>query len=314
MNGQPVRRVMIVKLGDFSSFVLAFGAFNAIRRHHTNAHITLLTTKAFGELARKSGWFDEIWDDGDLKPTRLARTVKLIRRLRRSGMDKVFDLDNSKQSARLRFWMRDFWGNKADWSRSNPGFLSFGRSNDNVPEHYVEQLLQQLGQAGIQDIPSPDLSWLTTGFGGRYGLKDGFVMIVPGHASEDTKRRWATDRFVELARRVAIEGRTPVVIGEHAEARTNQMVAAASPEAMDLTEKTTLFDVAALATRAGVAIGHNTGVMQLIAAAGCPSVILSPTDADAARYAPRGRYVVMIRSENMADLSVSEVAASLRLG
>lgn len=314
MNSRPIRHVLVVKLGDFSGFILAFGAFSAIRRHHTNAHITLLTTKPFGELARKSGWFDEVWDDGELKWTSLGRAARLIRRLRRSGMERIYDLDNNSLSARYRFWMRDFFGNKAEWSRSNPGFLPFLRGNANVPEHYVEQLFHQLAEAGINEIPVPDLSWLTTGYGGRYGLKDGFVIIAPGRPSEDAARRWPTERFVELARRVAIEGRTPVVIGERTEARSNQMIAAASPEAMDLTDRTSLFDVAALATRAAVAIGHNTGIMHLIAAAGCPSVILSPADADAARYAPRGRYVVMVRSENMADLSVSEVAAALRLG
>ena len=47
MSALPVRRVLVVKLGDFVEFVLAFGAFSAIRRHHTNAYITLLTTPPF---------------------------------------------------------------------------------------------------------------------------------------------------------------------------------------------------------------------------------------------------------------------------
>ena len=58
MTGQPVRRILVVKLGGFSDFVLAFDAFNASRRNHADAHIILMTTRRFGELARKSGWFE----------------------------------------------------------------------------------------------------------------------------------------------------------------------------------------------------------------------------------------------------------------
>lgn len=314
MNTRPVRRVLVVKLGDFAEFVLAFGAFSAIRRHHSNAHVTLLTTPPFAGLARKSGWFDEIWDDGEPRWRRVGKVARLIGRLRRTPLDRVYDLDNSMRTARYRFWMRDFWGNKAEWSRSSPGFLSFMRGSEKVREHYVEQMAGQLAAAGIVDFPIPDLSWLTKDFGGRYGLHDGFVLVAPGRIEEDSTASWPVARFAELVRRVAIEGRRPVVVGVQAEARDNQVITAASPEAMDLTARTSLFDVAALAKRASVAVGNESGIMHLIAAVGCPSVVLTTDAAGAGRRGPRGRYVVMVRRENLAELPVTEVAAALRMG
>ena len=314
MSTGPVRRILVIKLGGFAEFVLAFGAFSAIRRHHANAHITLMTTPPFAEMARKSGWFDAVWDDGEPQWARFGKVAKLIRRLRKNKLDRVYDLDNSLRTARYRFWMRDLWGNKAEWSRSSPGAASFVRGPQNVPEHFVERLVNQLAEAGIDELPTPDLSWLSQGYGGRYGLQDGFVLIAPGHIEEADTGFWPAERFVELARRVAIEGRRPVVIGTQADARSNQMIAAASPDAMDLTDRTTLFDVAALATRADIAVGNNSGIMQLIAAVGCPSVVLTSPASDPDRYGPRGRYVIMVRKENLAELQVTEVAAALRLG
>jgi ADP-heptose:LPS heptosyltransferase len=313
MSRGPVRRVLVIKLGGFSDFVLAFGAFNAIRHHHANAHVILMTTKRYGELARKSGWFDEVWEDGAPARGRFGKVAKLIRRLRRTPLDRVYDLENTQRTGRYRFWMRDFWGNKADWSYSSRGFLPFLRASQNIPEHYVEQLVHQLADAGITDMPTPDLSWLTAGYGGRYGLQDGYVLIAPGGTFAREGVGWPVERFSELARRLAIEGRRPVIIGEQADAATNQIIAAASPEAMDLSGKTSLFDVAVLATHASAALGNDSGIVHLLAAIGCPAAIMFSTASDPDRNAPRGRYVVMLRQENLADLPVSEVAAALRL-
>ncbi len=313
MNAGPARRVLVVKLGDFAEFVLAFGAFDAIRHHHTSAHIILLTTRRFAELARKSGWFDEVWDDGAPRWARVGKVLRLVRRLRRAGLDRVYDLDNTARTARYRFWMRDFWGPKAEWSRGRAGFFGLARGAGPAREHYVERTESQLTEAGIAELPQPDLSWLTRDFAGRYGLQDGFVLIAPGRIAPDSAQCWPVAAFAELARRIAIEGRRPVIIGTRPEARDNQMIAAASPEAMDLTAKTTPFDVAALARRASVAIGNHSGIMHLIAAVGCPSVVLTAPAVERDRDAPRGRYVVMVRKENLAELPVTEVAAALRL-
>ena len=110
-----------------------------------------------------------------------------------------------------------------------------------------------------------------------------------------------------------MEGVRPVLIGAQAEAAVNSTIAAAAPEAIDLTGKTSLFDIAAMATRAKIAVGNDTGPMHLIAAAGCPSVVLFSDASDPARTAPRGPYVVVVREPNLADLPLTEVAAAMRL-
>ena len=56
-------RILVIKLGALGDMVQAFGPFQAIRRHHGHAHITLLTTAPFAEFAMATGWFDEVWVD-----------------------------------------------------------------------------------------------------------------------------------------------------------------------------------------------------------------------------------------------------------
>ncbi|MDH5559033.1 MAG: ADP-heptose--LPS heptosyltransferase [Alphaproteobacteria bacterium] len=310
MNREPVRRILVVKMDGFSEFVLAFGAFNAIRRHHANAHITLLTVKRYSELARKSGWFDEVWDEGATAPGRFDKEAGLILRLRRAPLDMVYDLDNSRRTARYRLCMKKLLGKTADWSRSNPGPGPFSQ---HLLEHYVEQLVRQMANAGITEMPAPNLSWLTTGFAGRFGLQDGYVLIAPGGSLARQGKGWPVERFCELTRRLSIEGRRPVIIGEEADAATNRIIAAASAETMDLTGKTSLFDVAVLATHANAALGNDGGVLRLLAAVGCPTAVMFSAASHQNRNSPRGRYVMILRKENLDDLPVSEVAAALRL-
>jgi len=56
-------RILVIKLGALGDFVQALAPMAAIRRHHPGAHITLLTTDPFVELAAASRWFDDIWVD-----------------------------------------------------------------------------------------------------------------------------------------------------------------------------------------------------------------------------------------------------------
>ena len=296
-------RILVIKLGALGDFILSFAAFSAIRRYHPQARITLLTVPEFAELAKKSRWFDEIWTEGSPQWWRLGDLQRLVRRLRNTGFGRVYDLEGSRRTSHYRELVMTFRGKSVEWigARGSAG------------QHIIERQLEQLNQAGIANVPPPDLSWLTAGYAGRFGLKDGFILMAPGGSGGEAGIRWPTKRYGELARRVAIEGRRPVLIGGKAEASSNSLIAAATPEAMDLTGKLSLFDVAALATRASVAIGDDTGSMHLIAASGCPSVVMFSRASDPARTAPRGRYVVIVREQNLADLPLTEVAAAMRL-
>ena len=50
----PARRVLVVKLGALGNVVLSLGPFAAVRRHHADAHITLLTTSPYAAWLAQS--------------------------------------------------------------------------------------------------------------------------------------------------------------------------------------------------------------------------------------------------------------------
>jgi ADP-heptose:LPS heptosyltransferase len=104
---------------------------------------------------------------------------------------------------------------------------------------------------------------------------------------------------------------TPVLLGTEAEVGALAEIARACPAARDLCGETGFAEIAALARGARLAVGNDTGPMHLIAAAGCPSLVLYSADSDPARTAPRGPKVAILRERSLADLKLDRVLAAL---
>jgi ADP-heptose:LPS heptosyltransferase len=174
--------------------------------------------------------------------------------------------------------------------------------------HTLERQREQLAMAGITRFPSPDLEWLT---GLAFpDLPERAALLVPGAAPHRPAKRWPIDRYAALAERLATRGFSPVVIGSAAEAP----LARAIPAALDLTGRTTIAQLGAIAARAAVAVGNDTGPMHLAAAVGCPSVVLFSADSDPALTAPRlpgGGWPTVLRVPDLADLPIERVAAAV---
>src|SRR3546814_5446412 len=79
----------------------------------------------------------------------------------------------------------------------------------------------------------------------------------------------------------------------------------------DLCGQTSLEALAELGRRATLAVGNDTGPIHLIAAAGCPALVLYSRESDPAKIAPRGPAVRTLRRGSLADLSVEEVWSAL---
>jgi len=284
--------VLVIKLGALGDFVQAFGPFAAIRQRHPDAHITLLTTPPFSPLARRSPWFDAVDDNG--RPSwRDPAAVWRLARLLRSGFSRVYDLQTSARSSRYRWLV----GRRTAWS----GVDSHRRANpDRDAMHTADRQRDQLRHAGITQFPAPALDWLDADVT-RFALPKEFALLIPGASPTRLAKRWPIAGFAALALPWPL-----VVIGGPAE----KALAAAIPGAIDLTGRTDLPTLAAIARRAVVAIGNDTGPTHLAAAAGTPTLALFGDDSDPALCAPRGAAVTVLRHRPLADLPVAAVRAA----
>ncbi len=299
-------RVLVIRLGALGDFVLSFAPFAAIRAHHAADHVTLLTTPPFVDLARASPWFDRVLVDTRPSWRQPLRLLQLARSLR--GFDRVYDLQTSRRSSAY-FLV----AGRPAWSGIAPGCQLPHANPGRDSMHTLERQRDQLAMAGITEWSSPDLAWLAAA---PYPeLPSGYgALLVPGAALHRPEKRWPAERFAALAAVLSGRGLRPVILGTRDEAPAAAKIRAACPAAIDLTGRTDLPALGALAARARVAVGNDTGPMHLAAAMGCPCVVLFGPASDPELTAPRGphgAWPVVLRVENLAELPVERVAAAL---
>jgi len=301
-------RILVIKLSALGDFVQALGPFAAIRRHHVAAHVTLMTTAPFEELARQSGYFDAVLLDSRPPWWRPDGWLALRARLRAGNFTRVYDLQTSDRSAAYFRLLGP--GPRPQWSGVARGC---SHPHDNAGRdamHTLERQAEQLRFAGVAEVPPPDLGWARAEVS-RFGLAARYALLVPGGAAHRPRKRWPAERYAELARRLAAAGVEPVLIGGAEERPLTAEIAAASA-ARDLAGRTSHVEVAVLARGAAAAVGNDTGPMHLIAA-GCPTVVLFSDASDPALCAPRGPAVRILERPDLGDLAVAEVEAALRL-
>ena len=298
-------RILVIKHGALGDWVLATGCFSAIRRHHPSARITLLTTPAFADWGARCPWFDEVWTDE--RPSLLAKPfawVRLRRRLIDGELARVYDLQTS---GRTGFYYRMLPRRcRPEWSGEVAGCSHPHRNPQWASRHTVAVRAEQLGIAGIGVVPPPTLDWLDADVG-ELALPDAFSLIVPGGSAHRTEKRWPAEQFADLARRLSERGCPPVLIGTAAEAPVLASISREVPGAINLGERTSLGQIAALARRATCAVGNDTGPIHIAATVGCPTVALFGAASDPKRSAPCGQAVTTLRRVPLASLAVDDV-------
>ncbi len=307
MTAEPTHNnILVIKLSALGDFILSLGAFQAIRAHHPEARITLLTTGPFQSLATAAGCFDEVWIDDRPPLWRPDRWLALSRRLREARFDRVYDLQRSDRSG----WYFRLAG-RPEWVGAVAGCSHRYVVPPGPVGHIAEREAAQLAAAGIGSIPAPDLSFLTADLG-RFALNPPYALLVPGSAPHRPAKRWPAPRFAALAQELAAQGTAPVLLGTKAEAHELAEIVQACPAARDLGGETGLEEIAVLARGARLAVGNDTGPMHLIAAAGCPSLVLYSAESDPVRSAPRGPKVEILREETLENLELDRVLAVLK--
>lgn len=301
------RPVLVIKLGALGDFVQALGPFAAIRENHRHARVILLTTDPYLPIARASGYFDDVRSGGRPEWWQLAEKRALRDWLRDLAPTRVYDLQTS---ARSSGYYKLFKRPQPEWSGIAPGCSHPHDNSARDDMHTIERQREQLAAAGIGDVPTPNLDWLDADTD-RFDLPPRYVLLAAGGAAHRPDKRWPA--FTELAVTLAERNIIPALLGTKAERDVTAAIRKACPAAIDLTGMTSLLDIAGLARRAAGAIGNDTGPMHLIAATGCPSVVLYSHASDPALCAQRGPDVRIIRKPSLADLSTEEVEAQLTL-
>ena len=285
----------------------SLGAMRAIRQHHKDAHITLLTTKGMQGFAQGCGYSDAIEFDERPAWNDWRSWLRIRRWLNDRDFSRIYDLQNNDRTW-LYFHMLQ--SPKPEWVGANPKGAYYSKVARLKKVHAFDRQIDMLSLAGIPPFVVDPLDWMDEPVD-NFALKDRFVLMAPGCAPQHLHKRWPVGYYMQLARWFVDHDIQPVLLGTLAEVDVTSKIAQSCPEALNLTSVTSLPQIVRMARKAIMAVGNDTGPMHLIAATGCASLSLFSGRTDPVRHGPKGDRVSIIQHDNLDDLDVVTVIAKV---
>ncbi len=301
------RRVCIIKPSSLGDVVHAFPVLHALRTRWPNAHIAWVINRSLRSLVDGHPEIDEVilYDRAKAGFSRegLHTIGSLFHRLRRGRFDLTIDLQGLLRSglmagatmAPIRVGMR---GSRegASW------FYSHQTSGPVGSCHEVDRLLQLAEAFGA--VPSParfvlavsdqDREWARRVLEPLPGPR---IAFNPG--ARWMTKRWPPEHFAEVARRAAVElGAGLIAVGANEDRPLVEALRKPlGPVPMlDLCGKTTLPQLAALASELDLFVSNDTGPLHLAAATGA-KVIGIFTCTNPGRTGPYGENARVVTSK-----------------
>jgi heptosyltransferase-3 len=280
---QEVRRVLVVRLRSIGDTVLATPSLHALRRFLPQAQIDVLLEDWVAPVL--DGFTDV--DNVITVERKSARSrARVARLLRAASYDVAYNLHGGTTAtflvratgARHRVGFQDYrYSRLYNHAAPHPVAL-WGREN----LHSVEQQLTLLGWTGVpvSDLPPTRLT-VTKEADAKIdarlhamGLDRArpLALIHPA-AAFDTKQ-WATENFARVAESLHARGFAPVAIVAQHEAQVAVALQGKSSAPVIAFTDLSLPEVTALAARARIFVGNDSGIAHIAAAVGCPSVVI----------------------------------------
>jgi ADP-heptose:LPS heptosyltransferase len=289
----PPRRILLVKFWGLGSLVCAAPLAAALRSRHPSAGLDLLTFDWQSEAAALLGIADRIFTlEARSLAGFLGSAVRTLAAIRRRRYSAVIDLEFfSKFTAiasflsgapmRIGFEFRPIY--RGDLFTHPIPF------NDRL---HVIRNFRSLGEPlGIEDAPAayprieppPEAVAAAAARLAPVADRERYVVLNPNVSEHSAHlRRWAPERFAELARRLAGEdGCGVVLIGGPAERDRTAALArriGPIPGVLDLGGRLTIAELAAVLAGAAVVVTSDTGPMHLAVAVGTPTVAFFGTE------------------------------------
>ena len=182
--------------------------------------------------------------------------------------------------------------------------------------HTSDRMEDQLALAGLMEKPPVSLAWVSRSVGTfslPVSLSEPFVLIAvdPGGARG---AQWSPARCVEVAELVTARGERAVLISEKPAEDITEAIRDVVPDAIDLCGKASHVEAVFMAWAAVAAVGNDNGLMHLISASGCRSVVLYDPGSDAALSGHRGPDVTILRRHDLSAITAAEVMQQLTIG
>jgi ADP-heptose:LPS heptosyltransferase len=320
---RDIERILVIVLGSLGDAVLATAPMAALRTHHAKAEITVLTPKSNIRFFANSPFVDRV--DARWPTKKPMDKVKFHWALRNERYGMIYDLTNNEDSEALFKALNPFPPN---WSGDAEGCSHPHVDRSRLTLHRLDRHADQMMICGIGPkegfapglSPLPNLDWTAQmlpdpmkASPSFHGIEGPFAFLAPEGAPEDPSKRWPSARYGELANALLERGIQPVLVGGPGAVNMALDIRAIAPKSLDLVARLDMFQFIALAKQSSLAVGSESDLAIIAAAAGAPTLaIINPNEASVRKAAPRGLDTVGLVARNFDTISVSDVLASAR--
>lgn len=277
------KKILIIRPGGIGDAVLLLPAISALREKFPDSTIDVLCEK------RNAGIFS--LHSGLRRVYLYDRDMELLRCLRNS-YDVVID---TEQWHRLSAVAARLTGARVriGFDTNERGKLFTHRipySHDNYEVYSFLHLIEPLTGAvhdfmpdeAFVDIPGAPPSLLSSELRSSGNL----VAIFPG--ATVAERRWGADNYGKVAQALSDKGYIILILGSQTEEKDAKTIRKHASDAIDLTGKTDLRDVAALLKSCRLLITADSGLLHIAYAAGTQTVSLFGAGIEK-KWAPIGK-------------------------
>jgi predicted lipopolysaccharide heptosyltransferase III len=279
-----VRRVLVVRLRSIGDTVLATPTLYALRRFLPDAQIDLLLEDWVAPLLDGNTDVSRIIS---VRRGSIASRLSVIRQLRAAGYDVAYNLHGGSTAALLT---------RASGARHRIGYADYRLSalhNHAAPSalqlwqrdktHSVEQQLALPGWTGVpvSDRPATRLfvrdnvAAVVEHKLEAAGIKASEPFALFHTAAAFDSKRWDARNFARVADNLAARGFRIVVVAAPDDREVVRAFSESTQEAHAVSfNDLSLPEVSALATRANLFVGNDSGIAHIAAAVGTPSVVV----------------------------------------
>jgi lipopolysaccharide heptosyltransferase II len=277
-----VRRILVVKLRSIGDTVLSTPSLIALRRYAPQAEIDVLLEDWVAPVLEGHDGVNVIGIS-----TGMGARLATISRLRKRQYDVAFNLHGGTTSTFLT------WASGAKHRFGNASYQYSFLYNHLLSSpadfwgrqkmHSAEQQLALVGFAGVSvdDLPKTKLqvtaealASVESRIGGSQisDSRSEIALLHPGTAFET--KRWAPANFARVAEYLANKELTLVAIASKEESATLNELSSAANIPITTYNDLTLPEITALASKARIFIGNDSGIAHIAAAVQTPTVVI----------------------------------------
>lgn len=278
-----VRTVLVVRLRSIGDTVLATPSLYALKRFLPHARIDILLEDWVAPVLDGFGYVDNVIT---LKHASTSSRAQVARQLRLTRYDVAYNLHGGTTAtlltrasgAKHRVGYSNYQYRRLHNHLSPSSSVLWGRDRT----HSVEQQLALLGWTGVPVTDRPPTQLVVTDLAAASvrvqlrsaGLDEAKPLAIIHPAAAFDTKQWATDKFARVAEDLSARGFAVVAITAATEEHLAHELKRSAAAPVIALSNLTLQEVTALAARARLFVGNDSGIAHIAAAVGAPCVII----------------------------------------